>query len=91
MALRIGTSGWHYPSGRGTWNGILKLYQKFTHPKLAGDRSAIRTSDVDQFKSGIEPLAAAERLGPLLAQFPARGLRGGLRHSFARLPPSRLL
>src|SRR4029450_1622865 len=23
MALRIGTSGWHYPSGRGTWNGIF--------------------------------------------------------------------
>lgn len=21
--LRIGTSGWHYPSGRGTWNGIF--------------------------------------------------------------------
>ena len=22
-SLRIGTSGWHYPSGRGTWNGIF--------------------------------------------------------------------
>jgi uncharacterized protein YecE (DUF72 family) len=21
--LRIGTSGWHYPSGRGTWNGVF--------------------------------------------------------------------
>src|SRR5215831_4903911 len=21
--LRIGTSGWNYPSGRGTWNGIF--------------------------------------------------------------------
>lgn len=121
---RIGTSGWHYPSGKGTWNGIfypgprergrgfdeltfyagrfntveinatfygqprakvteswvrrtppgfefaVKLYQKFTHPTLAGDRTAISTADVDQFKSGIEPLAAANRLGPLLAQFP---------------------
>jgi uncharacterized protein YecE (DUF72 family) len=23
MALRIGTSGWHYPGGRGTWDGIF--------------------------------------------------------------------
>ena len=21
--IRIGTSGWHYPSGRGTWNGVF--------------------------------------------------------------------
>ncbi len=21
--LRVGTSGWHYPSGRGTWNGVF--------------------------------------------------------------------
>jgi uncharacterized protein YecE (DUF72 family) len=21
--LRIGTSGWNYPTGRGTWNGIF--------------------------------------------------------------------
>jgi uncharacterized protein YecE (DUF72 family) len=124
MRLRIGTSGWHYPSGRGTWDGIfypeprdrdrgfdelafyaerfntveinatfygqprasvthgwvrrtppgfdfaVKLYQKFTHPKLSGDRSAISGADVDAFRTGIEPLAAAGRLGPLLAQFP---------------------
>ena len=23
MSLRIGTSGWNYPSGRGTWTGIF--------------------------------------------------------------------
>ena len=23
MTLRIGTSGWHYPTGHGTWNGIF--------------------------------------------------------------------
>ena len=23
MPLRIGTSGWNYPSGKGTWNGIF--------------------------------------------------------------------
>ena len=105
MHPRIGTSGWHYPSGRGTWNGIfypgprdrgrgfdelafyaerfntveinatfygqpranvtggwvrrtppgfdfaVKLYQKFTHPTLAGDRTAISAADVDQFKT----------------------------------------
>lgn len=125
MTLRIGTSGWHYPTGRGTWNGIfypdpaarpagfdeltfyaerfttvevnatfygqpratvslgwvkrtppgfefaVKLYQKFTHPRLALDQTPVTAADVDAFKAGIEPLAAAGRLGPLLAQFPA--------------------
>jgi uncharacterized protein YecE (DUF72 family) len=137
MALRIGTSGWNYPTGRGTWNGIfypdtgerpsgfdelafyaerfntvevnstfygqpranvslgwvrrtppgfefaVKLYQKFTHPdfgrRAAGggrqaspvDKPSVSAADIDAFKSGIEPLAAADRLGPLLAQFPA--------------------
>lgn len=120
----VGTSGWHYPEGRGTWEGVfyptradrgrgfdelafyadrfnaveinstfygqprasvslswvrrtpahfefaVKLFQKFTHPRMAADPSAITQSDVDQFKAGIEPLAAAGRLGPLLAQFP---------------------
>src|SRR5690349_22101355 len=124
MPLRIGTSGWHYPAGRGTWNGIfypaprerprgfdelrfyaerfhtveinstfygqpraevskdwvqrtpagfdfsVKLYRKFTHPDFTSDQSPVSGDDVDQFKRGIDPLAAAERLGPLLAQFP---------------------
>jgi uncharacterized protein YecE (DUF72 family) len=123
--LRIGTSGWNYPAGRGTWNGLfypdprdrpagfdelryyaerfntvevnstfygqprasaslgwvkrtppgfefaVKLYQKFTHPTLVRDKTAISPADVDAFKAGIEPLVAANRLGPLLAQFPA--------------------
>lgn len=125
MTLRIGTSGWHYPTGRGTWNGIfypeppdrparfdelrfyaerfttvevnstfygqpranvslgwvnrtppgfefaVKLYRKFTHPGLTSDKTAIQSADADEFKAGIEPLAAGNRLGPLLAQFPA--------------------
>jgi uncharacterized protein YecE (DUF72 family) len=123
VALYIGTSGWNYPSGRGTWNGIfypetrprgfdelsfyaerfntvevnstfygqprrnvslswvkrtpsqfefaVKLYQKFTHPDLTRDKTAVSQADVDEFKGGIEPLAAAGKLGPLLAQFPA--------------------
>jgi uncharacterized protein YecE (DUF72 family) len=138
--LRIGTSGWHYPDGKGTWNGIfyppvgkrprgfdelsfyaehfdtvevnstfygqprasvtqkwadrtpegfefsIKLYQKFTHPKMfrkrleqalpEGDRAAIdelsrpNLADLDEFKRGIDPLAARGKLGALLAQFP---------------------
>jgi uncharacterized protein YecE (DUF72 family) len=125
IMLRIGTSGWNYPSGKGTWNGIfypppgkrprgfdelrfyaerfntveinstfygqprrnvslgwvkrtpsgfefaVKLYQKFTHPNLATDKTPVSPADVDEFKAGIEPLAASDRLGPLLAQFPA--------------------
>ena len=124
MPLRIGTSGWNYPTGKGTWNGIfyplpedrergfdelrfyserfntvevnstfygqpranaalgwvkrtprnfefaVKLYQKFTHPGMAIDRTAVAQADVDAFKGGIEPLAAAGKLGPLLMQFP---------------------
>ena len=123
-SLRIGTSGWSYPSGNGTWNGIfypekppksfdelafysdrfntvevnstfygqprpnvstswvkrtpagfefaVKLFQKFTHPNLTTDKTPVSSEDVQAFKSGIEPLAAGDRLGPLLAQFPAR-------------------
>ena len=141
--VRIGTSGWNYPSGKGTWNGIfypparrrpkgfdelafyaqhfntvevnstfygqpraevcrtwakrtpadfefaIKLYQKFTHPKMFRERVAAalpadaRTerelvdtlarpndADLDEFRRGIEPLAASGKLGALLAQFP---------------------
>lgn len=143
VALRIGTSGWSYPSGNGTWNGIfypatrsrrrgtagfdelayyaehfdtvevnssfygqprpevtrtwvartppgfefsVKLYQKFTHPKMFRETALERMPDadgplldllaevtehdIDVFRRGIEPLAAAGRLGALLAQFP---------------------
>jgi uncharacterized protein YecE (DUF72 family) len=141
--VRVGTSGWNYPSGNGTWNGVfypktrsrragtdrfdelafyaehfdtvevnstfygqpradvtrgwaartparfdfsLKLYQKFTHPKMfkaAALKSApgaegelldllaqVTPSDIDDFRAGIEPLAAAGKMGALLAQFP---------------------
>ena len=124
MPLRIGTSGWNYPTGKGTWNGIfyplpedrergfdelrfyserfnivevnstfygqpranaalgwvkrtpndfefaVKLYQKFTHPGMTIDRTPVTQADVDAFKGGIEPVAAAGKLGPLLIQFP---------------------
>jgi uncharacterized protein YecE (DUF72 family) len=151
--LRIGTSGWSYPSGKGTWNGIfyppprrrpkgfdelsfyaehfdtvevnstfygqpraevtrawaertphgfefsVKLYQKFTHPRMFRERVARglpddapagetaidalaqpNAADLDEFRRGIDPLAAAGRLGALLAQFPP---------SFKDDPPSR--
>jgi len=138
--IRVGTSGWSYPSGRGAWTGIfypapgpgrrrgdelayyaerfdtvevnstfygqprpevtrtwvertppgfefsLKLYQKFTHPKMFREAALQRApgsdgalldllaqvtrSDIDDFRRGIEPLASAGRLGALLAQFP---------------------
>ena len=122
--MRIGTSGWNYPTGKGTWNGIfyplpedrqpgfdelafyaerfnvvevnstfygqprpnvtlgwarrtpghfeftVKLFQKFTHPGMTSDATPISAADVDTFKGGIDPLAAAGKLGPILAQFP---------------------
>ena len=140
--VRIGTSGWNYPGGRGTWDGVfyppkvgrdkrfdelacyaahfntvevnstfygqpraevaaswvrrtppgfefsIKLYQKFTHPRMykqrleeslsaeAPDAEAIAAlarpnqADLDAFRRGIDPLAAAGKLGALLAQFP---------------------
>jgi len=64
----------------------LKLYQKFTHPKMFRE-AALKTapgadgplldalaevtrSDIDDYRAGIEPLASSGRLGALLAQFP---------------------
>ena len=145
MTLRIGTSGWNYPSGKGTWNGLfyppreaappakgfdelsfyaehfdtvevnssfygppragshaplgrtdaagfefsLKLYQQFTHPEmfkrpalaqpaatphrsaLLDELARVNDADIGKFKSGIDPIASAGKLGALLAQFPA--------------------
>ncbi|MEP6914099.1 MAG: DUF72 domain-containing protein [Acidobacteriota bacterium] len=131
--IRVGTSGWSYPAGHGTWNGIfypvppgrrsrvggafdelrfyaehfdtveinstfygvpapatvkgwaertpadfefsLKLYQKFTHPKMfekatGKDPWNLGQKDVDEFRTAIDPLLAAGKLGALLAQFP---------------------
>jgi uncharacterized protein YecE (DUF72 family) len=54
----------------------LKLYQKFTHAGMfekstGGDPFDLGQKDVDDFRAAIEPLAAAGKLGALLAQFPA--------------------
>jgi uncharacterized protein YecE (DUF72 family) len=64
----------------------VKLYQKFTHPKMFRDAalksapgaegalldalSEVTQSDIDDFRAGVEPLADAGKLGALLAQFP---------------------
>ncbi|HEY7191561.1 MAG TPA: DUF72 domain-containing protein [Vicinamibacterales bacterium] len=65
----------------------LKLYQKFTHPKMFREAALKRApgsegtlldllaqvtqSDIDEYRAGIDPLASSGRLGALLAQFPA--------------------
>ena len=74
----------------------VKLFQKFTHPKMYSDRVEkalpfaaadavqalveVSAADLDEFRRGIDPLAAAGKLGALLAQFPA---------SFRAAPESR--
>jgi uncharacterized protein YecE (DUF72 family) len=80
------TRAWTARTPRG-FEFSMKLYQKFTHPKMFRD-AALKTApgtegalldllaevtqgDVDDFRTGIDPLAAAGRLGALLAQFPA--------------------
>ncbi len=121
--MYIGTSGWSYPKGEGTWKGFfyppgkineleyysqffntvelnssfyrppnpgyvynwarrtppgflfaVKLWQKFTHPKMfkdaTGEEAAISQQDVDIFNRSLEPLAGSGKLGALLAQFP---------------------
>lgn len=52
----------------------VKLYQKFTHPKMyqaaAGEPARISPADLDAFKGALAPLAEAGKLGTVLAQFP---------------------
>ncbi len=51
-----------------------KLWQKFTHPKLfeqaTGQPWRLNDEDFAVYEEGIAPLRDADRLGPLLAQFP---------------------
>lgn len=64
----------------------VKLYQKFTHPKMFREAALSRApghagslldllaqvtpADIDEFRRGVAPLAEAGKLGPVLAQFP---------------------
>jgi uncharacterized protein YecE (DUF72 family) len=51
-----------------------KLWQKFTHPKMfqeaTGAAAQVQDEDFEVFLAGVEPLANAGKLGPILAQFP---------------------
>jgi uncharacterized protein YecE (DUF72 family) len=79
------TQGWVNRTPPG-FEFSLKLYQKFTHPRMFREAALARApgsegplldllsqvtrSDIDDFRAGIDPLASAGRLGSLLAQFP---------------------
>ena len=58
------------------FNFAIKLWQKFTHPMKIGRKSseekwqAVTQVDIDQFRSGVLPLAEAGKLGALLLQYP---------------------
>ena len=79
------TRGWAARTPPG-FDFSLKLYQKFTHPKMfkeAALKSApgsegplldllaqVTPADIDDFRAGIDPLASAGKIGAVLAQFP---------------------
>src|SRR5512143_3835720 len=55
----------------------LKLYQKFTHPKMFNKATGqtpwdLGQKDVDEFEFAVDPIAAAGARGALLAQFAPR-------------------
>jgi uncharacterized protein YecE (DUF72 family) len=58
----------------GNFRFAVKLYQKFTHPKMfaesSGKSEPAGADDVERFKSAIAPIAQSGKLGCLLAQFP---------------------
>src|SRR6266403_5312138 len=57
----------------------VKVWQKFTHPTQLGGEAMLTkepwerfdSQDVERFSAGIQPLAEAGKLGPLLFQYPA--------------------
>ena len=79
------TAGWTRRTPPG-FRFSLKLYQKFTHPKMFRENALksapgsagplldllamVTQSDIDEFRAGIEPIASAGKLAALLAQFP---------------------
>jgi len=79
------TRGWAERTPTG-FDFSLKLYQKFTHPKMFREAAqkgapgaggslldllaAVTQADIDAFRDGVEPLASAGKLGAVLAQFP---------------------
>ena len=79
------TSGWAARTPPG-FEFSVKLYQKFTHPKMFRESAQKRAPgstgalldllaqvtqpDIDEFRAGIDPLVRTGKLGALLAQFP---------------------
>jgi uncharacterized protein YecE (DUF72 family) len=76
----------------------VKLWQKFTHPKMyreaTGEAAAVSPQDVDIIHRSLEPLAKSGKLGALLAQFPpsfknddyGRQILGALARTFGQYP-----
>ena len=45
---RIGTSGWNYPTGKGTWNGIF-------YPVTRGSKRGAGKFDEERFMREVAP------------------------------------
>src|SRR5688572_18985463 len=60
------TRGWAERTPTG-FEFSLKLYQKFTHPRMfreaAQKAATVTSSDIDDYRRGVEPLASAGKLG----------------------------
>lgn len=67
------TRAWAAKTPRG-FDFAVKLYQKFTHPRMyeaaSGKPAAVVRDDFDYFKRSMAPLVEAGKLGAVLAQFP---------------------
>src|SRR5688572_22872303 len=74
MGVRIGTSGWSYPTGPGTWNG---LFYPATRSKRAG------TADFDELRYYAEHFDTVEVNTTFYGQPRAEITRGWA----ARTPP----
>jgi uncharacterized protein YecE (DUF72 family) len=59
-----------------TFEFSVKLFQRFTHPKMFADATAGKETqtlraDRDQFRAALDVIASAAKLGAVLCQFPA--------------------
>ena len=74
MALLIGTSGWNYPAGRGTWNGIFYPERRPAEPRLR--RIELLRRALQHGGSEFDLLRPAAPAGePGMGQAHAAGLR----------------
>ncbi len=87
MHLRIGTSGWNYPTGRGTWNGIfypLPEDRQKGFDELAFYAERFNVVEVTTLKKMLDEPVTAPMPAELVERFP--DLEG-----VATLPRARLL